>query len=53
MVINGLIALIGWEGDETVLLRGAESIAARLDHWLSRTILFIGMASAFWLLASS
>ena len=52
MVINGLIALIGWEGDETRFTEG-ESITRGWIIGLVWTILFIGMASAFWLLASS
>lgn len=53
MVINGLIALIGWEGDETRFTEGPNRLPPGWIIGLVWTILFIGMASAFWLLASS
>ena len=53
MVINGLIALIGWEGDETRFTEGPSRLPPGWIIGLVWTILFIGMASAFWLLASS
>ena len=53
MVINGLIALIGWEGDETRFTEGLNRLPPGWIIGLVWTILFIGMASAFWLLASS
>lgn len=53
MVINGLIALIGLEGDETRFTEGPNRLPPGWIIGLVWTILFIGMASAFWLLASS
>ena len=53
MVINGLIALIGWEGDETRFTEGPNRLPPGWIIGLVWTILFIGMASAFWLLGSS
>ena len=53
MVINGLIALIGWEGDETRFTEGPNRLPPGWIIGLVWTILFIGMASAFWMLASS
>jgi len=53
MVINGLIALIGWEGDETRFTEGPNRLPPGWIIGLVWTILFISMASAFWLLASS
>ena len=53
MVINGLIALIGWEGGETRFTEGPNRLPPGWIIGLVWTILFIGMASAFWLLASS
>lgn len=53
MVINGLSALIGWEGDETRFTEGPNRLPPGWIIGLVWTILFIGMASAFWMLASS
>ena len=53
MVINGLFALIGWEGDETRFTEGPNRLPPGWIIGLVWTILFIGMASAFWMLASS
>ena len=53
MLINGLIALIGWEGGETRFTKGPNRLPPGWVIGLVWTILFIGMASAFWLLASS
>ena len=53
MVINGLIALIGWEGGEAIFTEGPNQLPAGWIIGLVWTVLFIGMASAFWLLASS
>ena len=47
MVINGLIALIGWEGDETRFTEGPNRLPPGWIIGLVWTILFIGMASAF------
>ena len=53
MVINGLIALIGWEGGEARYTEGPNRLPAGWIIGLVWTILFICMASTFWLLASS
>ena len=53
VVINGIIALIGWEGDETRFTEGPSRLPPGWIIGLVWTNLFIGMASAFWLLASS
>lgn len=53
MLINGLIALIGWEGGETRFTKGPNRLPPGWIIGLVWSILFIGMASAFWLLASS
>lgn len=53
MLINGLIALIGWEGGDTRFTKGPNRLPPGWIIGLVWSILFIGMASAFWLLASS
>ena len=53
MVINGLIALLGWEGVETRFTERSNRLPPGWIIGLVWTILFICMASTFWLLASS
>ena len=53
MVVNGLIALIGWEGGDARFTEGPNRLPPGWMIGLVWTVLFIGMASAFWLLASS
>lgn len=53
IIVNGLIGQIGWEGGRASFTDGPNRLPAGGVIGLVWTVLFIGMASAFWLLASS
>ena len=53
IIVNGLIAQIGWEGGNASFTEGPNHLPAGGIIGLVWTVLFIGMASAFWLLASA